>query len=268
MNDYVHFIEELSLNAWPAYQSELYDGWYLGYSNGYSHRINSVNTLESSTQNLSEKINYCEKIYSRSNLNTIFKITPSTPILLEQELINRDYHIEHRANIMTISLKDYIPNPTDNLHNAHNTLIFDIVSDQWLDHLFLLHNYKDERMKQTYSKIIKLIHPKTIPVLVKKDETVVGCALGVLERGYIGIYHVYVDENHRQEGVGNTLITTLLNIGKTYGASHGYLQVVHNNNIAINLYHKLGFQFLYSYWFRCKNNLSETTLLQPEQIVL
>ena len=40
-------IEELSINAFPAILTELYDGWILRYSNGYTYRGNSVNPLYS-----------------------------------------------------------------------------------------------------------------------------------------------------------------------------------------------------------------------------
>ena len=37
------------------------------------------------------------------------------------------------------------------------------------------------------------------------------------------------------------------------GAHHSYLQVVQTNDIAVNLYKKLGFEKLYSYWYMKKN---------------
>jgi hypothetical protein len=52
--------EELSINAFPAILTELYDGWVLRYSNGYTYRGNSINPLYSSAIDLKDKIKYCE----------------------------------------------------------------------------------------------------------------------------------------------------------------------------------------------------------------
>ena len=42
MNTLIKTIEDLSLNAWPSHQIELYDGWILRFSYFYTHRTNSV----------------------------------------------------------------------------------------------------------------------------------------------------------------------------------------------------------------------------------
>ena len=38
MNTLIKTIEDLSLNAWPSHQIELYDGWILRFSYFYTHR--------------------------------------------------------------------------------------------------------------------------------------------------------------------------------------------------------------------------------------
>ena len=38
-------IEDLSLNAWPSHQMQVYDGWLLRFSYFYTHRTNSVEQI-------------------------------------------------------------------------------------------------------------------------------------------------------------------------------------------------------------------------------
>ena len=67
-------IEEKTMNAWPALQTIILDGWVIRFANGYTKRANSVNPIYSNDNNIDEKINYCENIYKNNNLSVIFKI--------------------------------------------------------------------------------------------------------------------------------------------------------------------------------------------------
>ncbi len=68
-------LEELSMNAWPALKTHLYDGWVLRFANGYTKRANSVHPIYSSTLPVGEKITFCEGLYGREGLPTVFKLT-------------------------------------------------------------------------------------------------------------------------------------------------------------------------------------------------
>ena len=54
----IKMIEDLSLNAWPSHQIQLYDGWLLRFSYFYTHRTNSVEQIGPSTIPLEEKIDF------------------------------------------------------------------------------------------------------------------------------------------------------------------------------------------------------------------
>ena len=57
----ITIFEELSMNAWPALQTKLYDGWVMRFAEGYTKRANSINPIYGSSISLTKKLDYCEK---------------------------------------------------------------------------------------------------------------------------------------------------------------------------------------------------------------
>ena len=84
------------------------------------------------------------------------------------------------------------------------------------------------------------------------DKKAVACGLGVMEQGYVGLLDIVVKEEYRGYGFGKVLCGTLLEKAKGKGATAGYLQVVDSNAVAKGLYKSLGFEEMYSYWYRVK----------------
>src|SRR5262245_53694409 len=94
-------LEEVALNAWPALQQMLFDGWVLRFARGYSKRANSINPLFDSRLNLVEKITTCEHLYTVQGLTPIFRLTPfACPPELDQVLAQRGYHTLDHTLVM------------------------------------------------------------------------------------------------------------------------------------------------------------------------
>jgi len=83
MRPEIQFYEELAINTHPALQTQLYDGWVLRFSNGYTNRANSVSPLYPSNLPGEEKVAHCEQIYAAQELPAVFKLTDASPAGLE-----------------------------------------------------------------------------------------------------------------------------------------------------------------------------------------
>lgn len=242
----VRNIEELSLNAWASLQTMVYDGWLIRFSNGYTKRANSVNPIYESTEDLDKKIHYCESIFDARNLKPVFKMTESVySETLDAVLEGHGYTAIDHASVQ-LSLLSKLKEPL-----IHTVKLDERLNDEWLNQFCILNN-QNETNKATMKQMLSLIIPKTCFISLYDNDTVVACGLGVLERGYLGIFDIVTDLHYRNRGFGEQLMLNLLKWGKENGAEYAYLQVMLNNGPALRLYSKLGFQESYQYWYRVK----------------
>lgn len=239
-------IEELSLNAWAAHQTVLYDGWIIRFANGYTKRANSVNPLYPSSLNVDEKLQFCENLYRERKLPVVFKMTSSVhPGNLDDILSERGYQKDSPTSVQTVDLEAI------NWQAAFEAEIQEHLSTEWLDNFCKMSAVPDPH-RETLQKILLNIVPQHCFVSLRSDSRVVACGLGVLQSGYIGLFDIVTDKEFRNRGYGSTMVKSILAWGKHTGARQAYLQVMLNNAPALYLYSKIGFTEQYQYWYRIK----------------
>lgn len=243
-------IEDLSLNAWPSHQMELYDGWILRFSHFYTHRTNSVEQFGTSTLSWREKIPYCEAAYKRWGTPAIFKISPLVSRDFDYMLENRNYEIQHTTDVMIMELKEaWLDAP------VCEVMVSKTIEREWIDGLFTLKETTNAVHRAIVPTMYNAISKDTICVSIRKQGEIVATGLGILDRDYVGVYAIHVREDFRKKGMARSLCTCILREGMKRGASKAYLQVVDGNQAAIELYKSLGFQNFYTYWFRVNNDI-------------
>lgn len=243
-------IEELSLNNWPALSTLLYDGWVLRFAEGFTKRANSINPIHDSTWDVDGKIEQCERIYAANQLPEVYKITPFVrPGNLDGVLANRVYSVVDITSVQTLRL-DSLAEP-----KPYTVQIDELATDAWIG-LFCRMNRMDLRYKPVMERMLSNIRTPKGFITLFSDGEAVSCGLGVIERGYIGLYDIVTDERYRNRGFAEQMILHLLHWGKANGAGYSYLAVVAENAPALRLYSKLGYSEIYKYWYRVKNRLS------------
>ncbi len=244
---FVRFMEELSFNAHPALNTMYYDGWCLRFGDGYTNRANSVNVLGEAALPVEDKVKYCEKVYAKLGLATVFKITPLS-VGLDSLLEARGYSVVTRTNLMVRDISSIN-------NEGLKAVVTKGINEEWQRAYFRL-NGLSEKSARVAEKIQGSIVNDTLCATVTCENEIVACGLGVVENGYehgyVGLYDIVVSQKHRRKGLGWDICTSLLVHAGRCGADKAYLQVVTENDKAVKLYKKLGFVDQYQYWYRMK----------------
>ena len=250
-------IEEASLNAWPAMQQMLIDGWVLRFSRGFTKRSNSIVPLyrsltDASDATLLDKIRYCENLYAREQLKTVFRLTsipdssgqPHTRAL-DQLLAERGYELVDPCSVMACD--NLGQSPSESGGTMLGVALLDI--EEWL-RCYCQLTGMNEPARSLHGYILKAIAGETGCAVTYQGEEPVGCGMGVVERELVGLFDIFTHPEHRRSGIGRALVNAIMGWGKHRGAHTAYLQVVEDNQPAIDLYKRLSFRHVYGYWYR------------------
>ncbi len=249
----ISFWESISFNAWPSFETIIYDGWILRFANGYTKRSNSINPIFKSTLNLRRKMDYCHNLFQNRNLPIVYKITDEVhPINLDAILEKEGFQIVDPTLVLmkTFNSLNAI-NPSQVYISSKNVSISDELTSTWLNACVELNNVSVLEINNL-KRILKQISCEKWFYLLYKGDSVIGCGLGVQQDTYYGIFDFTISEPHRNQGNGHFLLQEMLKHAESKGNTNVYLQVVKANTPARNLYKKCGFTTLYEYWYRKK----------------
>ena len=245
--NFILTMEKRILQAWRALEMHEYDGWRIHYSQGYTNRANSVSPLGESTYETSEKITYCEAFYQQRGLPSVFKMTPiAQPPNLDTLLAENGYTHYSPTSVQTASLENLV------LQNNPAVQLTDVLQDQWLDADIRL-NEIDPRHRATIQAMLLGTSHHFYYASVHHQGEIVASGLGVQDADWIGLFSIVTHPDHRGKGLGNAIVKQLLYTAQQQGAKAAYLQVKADNYVAHKLYHRLGFEERYTYWYRRKD---------------
>ena len=129
----------------------------------------------------------------------------------------------------------------------------DRITEEWINALFRLNGTTNPTHLRIVPSMYQAIPKQTIAAGIEIDGRMVASGLGILDRNHIGLYAVYVDRSCRRKHFGKAICSAIISEAMKLGADHAYLQVVAENEGARRMYEGLGFQYLYTYWFRVKD---------------
>ncbi len=228
---------------WPALQTSQYDGWLLRWADGYSARANSINPLYPGRRPFEEKIAVCDAHYRALGLTPRCKITPAVGPGLDAFLEARGWSRQTETVVQTLDLGPTV------FELDPAVAIRPEVSPEWVAAYASMSGIS-ARDQAVALRMFSLV-PKPAAFAVLRDgEAPVAAGYATCLRGCLGLYHIISHPERRRQGLGRQLFNSLLAWGQRQGAHTAHLAVEADNHGAIALYHRLGFEDRYRYWYR------------------
>ncbi len=260
-------IEEASLNAWPALQQILLDGWILRFARGFTKRANSIVPLyapvlpasvESPAANhsLAEKVRYCESLYAQQKLQTVFRLTSFSAnpeqTALDQLLAARGYELRETSLVLTKKLAETFAQTSSSEDTPAAAELQILPLHEWLT-VYCQLTDMPEPASSLHGIILKGISGECGFGVLRADGQPIACGLAVVERELVGLFDIFTHPKHRGRGHAAFMVKGLLNWAANQGAERAYLQMVEDNMAATALYAGLGFSCIYHYWYRIQD---------------
>jgi N-acetylglutamate synthase len=246
----IRTLEEVSMNALPALQQVMLDGWVLRFGNGYTGRANSVYPLYPGTGGLEQKLATCQQLYERRQVPLLFKMTSAVePAGLDSVLEEHGFTAFNHTSVQTRELTGQASGSRADEDDESHVEWWDRPADDWLDTFFLLRETPGQHHATLRSLLANVVLPAHY-VIVHREGRAVACGMAVRQGEYVGLFDLTTHVHHRRQGLGTRLVDILLDWGMERGARVAYLQVMLANENALSLYEKLGFREMYRYWYR------------------
>ena len=245
-------IEEILINAFPAVDREIYDGWILNFSGGYTYRANCINPFYPSNYALEEKLCHCESQYRELFMPVVYKMTGAVSSELDALLEDRGYKIVKYVDVLYRSLENWDAPLWEDIGKDYEIITMSQMDDEWMEAVNQLIDIPYSSLEKIQKKIFGRICLPVICVKIRHHGKVIGTGLGVMERHYIGLYAIHVHKDYRQKGLAMKICGNIMTRGKSMGADKAHLQVRQGNRSAFALYEKLGMRRVYTQWFRMK----------------
>lgn len=241
-------IEEISANAWPARIRQTMGCWQLRAFDGITKRANSVLPLHKMPDDECW-MNEVEGFYQRQSLPIRFQVSDASPQPLDEMLAAWGYEIEGQSAVYTATCREILTRA--HIEDALQVIVSSELTQHWME-AFIQIEKIPLPTKGFYEEMFRIIGLQQGFVQVQFQGECVGIATVVLERGWAGVFNLATAQHFGRRGVATRAIHALATWSLQNGAENVYLQVVSDNDKALALYRKLGFQHLFRYHYRTK----------------
>jgi ribosomal protein S18 acetylase RimI-like enzyme len=235
-------LESRLINAWPSFDYQVYDGWLLRLAKGYSKRANSASPVMPGATLDDALVDHMIAHFLAANVRPTFRLTSLQAPEVDALLAGRGFPTIEPTHVL---MKEV---PEECTVDA-SVLLETEATKRWVRETAQSYG-GDKADDSILVEIVSRIRQNAVFATLDLDDRHVAWGLGVVERGYVGLYDIVVAPELRGIGLGRRILTSLMAWGRDEGAHTAYLQVREDNEVARSLYRDLGFTEAYRYAHR------------------
>ena len=248
-NEEIRLIEELAYNAWPASVVQIVDGWRMRFHQGVTARANSVWPNECyGEMDLQARMRLVDDFYARHGRRPIFQMcSAALPQELADELARRGYSGVRHTSTQTAQTKTVLERTSRWRHESGIEVNVGEMDETWFN-TYAEGEAMSDHVRAMRLSILQRIGPRAGFALARINAQPVAVGLGVVERGWTGVFCMETLPQQRRRGAATAILRALAEWGQAYAAGQMYLQVMLNNPAALAAYAGAGFEPLYTYY--------------------
>ncbi|MEA2010114.1 MAG: GNAT family N-acetyltransferase [Actinomycetota bacterium] len=237
----IEAIESAAAIAWPPGERAMLGEWQLSAGDGFSRRRNSAVPIGFVPDDLNGHMRAVADWYAARELDLVYRLTPLCDPAMDDALAQRGFSIEDPVVVMTRSLsEDERTGEVDASSKA---------TDGWiaaeLDALGI-----DRALVEPWITAITAVPSPASFVTSMHGSEPVGAGFGVIVDGLLGVFEMAVRPDRQRRGHAKEMMAALHSFGYRGGAEQAYLQVVEDNDAAVDLYRSMGYEVSHRYWYR------------------
>ena len=245
----VRRLEAVGFRAWPAASVRFDGAWQIRLTAGHpSRRLNSVNPLDpSDCRQIQARVANAVRLFDAYGRPAVFRMSPLAPSALDGFLSAEGWTVRDETQVMAADIAaidltgalDHLP-----LHDI----------GRYVDASLSLLG-RDPALKPGLTEVLNAIRPaRGLFVLEDGEGRPVSSLLCVHDNDLAGVFEVVTRPDCRRRGHGRSLIRSALRWARLRGARRAWLQVETVNQPAITLYGSLGFEEVYRYVYRQRDD--------------
>ncbi|MFW9961402.1 MAG: GNAT family N-acetyltransferase [Candidatus Thorarchaeota archaeon] len=238
-------MEYLASCCWPAREIERYKGWIIHWNDGITWRANSVLPIGPIDEiQLEDAIEHVISFYEEKKTPPAFKITEaSLPEDLDETLADMGFEKRMTTYVQIIHIDELsciLPRVPVDIIKVNNDSINTLMFESGLD----------ETAISVRKEIINRIKGEKGIARVLIDGRLAGVGLGVVQEEWLGLFSIRTLPEYQRRGVAWSVNCALGMWGEDLGAKNAFLQVEAKSAPALAFYESIGFETMYTYWYR------------------